>query len=106
MSLSTTATADDLVRTSRLSGSFADNPKTVKSAVAWHAFAAGAAAASSLSLILPTLTCRVPFDSLRASYATAVRSGLIKDSLLGNAKFERDLSMIEKIALGSWARCV
>ncbi len=48
MSLSTTATADDLVRTSRLSGSFADNPKTVKSAVAWHAFAAGAAAASSL----------------------------------------------------------
>lgn len=53
-----------------------------------------------------TLTFGLPYDLFRASYATAVKWGLIKDSLLGSAKFERDICKIEKLTLGPWARRV
>lgn len=52
MTLSTTATTEDLGRSRALTGSFADNTRSLNSAVSWGAIAAGAAAAASLSLIL------------------------------------------------------
>lgn len=55
MAFSPTATADDLARTRGLSGSYADNTRSLNSAVSWGAIAAGAAAAASLSLILLVL---------------------------------------------------
>jgi hypothetical protein len=33
-----------------------------------------------------------------------VRVGLIADSLLSSARFSRDVSSLEKMALGPWAR--
>jgi hypothetical protein len=52
MSVSHTATADDLARSRGPSGIYADNTKSLSSAVSWGAIVAGAAAAASLSLIL------------------------------------------------------
>lgn len=52
MALASTTTAEDMVRTRELSGSLADNTRSLNSAVSWGAIAAGAAAAASLSLIL------------------------------------------------------
>jgi hypothetical protein len=52
MDLSATASAEELARTRGLRGSFADNTKSLNSAVSWGAIAAGASAAASLSLIL------------------------------------------------------
>ncbi|MBW8313851.1 MAG: hypothetical protein K0M73_03030, partial [Hydrogenophaga sp.] len=52
MAITSTATAADLARNRGLSGSFADNTRSLSSAVSWGAIAAGAAAAASLSLIL------------------------------------------------------
>ncbi len=52
MALSTSATAEILDRTRGLTDNFADNPRSLTSAVSWGAIVAGAAAAASLSLIL------------------------------------------------------
>ena len=52
MAFASTTTADDLARTRGLSGSLANNTRSLNSAVSWGAIAAGAAAAASLSLIL------------------------------------------------------
>ena len=52
MDLPTTATAEDLASSRGFRGHFADNPRSLSSAVSWGAIAAGAAAAASLSLIL------------------------------------------------------
>ncbi|MDP2367171.1 hypothetical protein [Rhodoferax sp.] len=52
MSLSTTATLDDLAHTQDLSGSLADTTVPPNRSVSWAAIAAGATAAASLSLIL------------------------------------------------------
>jgi hypothetical protein len=52
MDLSTTLPADELARSRGLRGAFADNTRSLNSAVSWGAIAAGAAAAASLSLIL------------------------------------------------------
>ena len=49
MSLSTTATVDDLARTQDLSGSLADNTGPLNCVVSWGAIAAGATAAALLS---------------------------------------------------------
>ena len=49
MSLSTTATVDDLARTQDLSGSLADNTGPLNRVVSWGAIAADAAAAALLS---------------------------------------------------------
>lgn len=52
MTLSTTATADDVARSRGHHDGVVDNPRTHNSAVSWGAIVAGAAAAASLSLIL------------------------------------------------------
>ena len=46
----------------------------------------------------------LPFDLARENYAAAVRVGLIERSLLASAKFGRDLTHLEAIALGPLAR--
>lgn len=48
----------------------------------------------------------LPFDLVRANYARAVRFGLIDNSLLKSARFERDLVKVEQQTLGLWARRV
>lgn len=48
----------------------------------------------------------LPFDMARVHYATAVRAGIIEQSLIAGAKFERMLSSMEKATLGPWARQV
>ena len=48
----------------------------------------------------------MPFDSARALYTTAAQTGLIQKSRLANRDFERAVSMMEKLALGPWARRV
>ena len=47
-----------------------------------------------------------PFDLARLQYAWAVRAGLVKNSLLSSAKFGRDVSSLEQMTLGPWARRV
>ena len=48
----------------------------------------------------------LPFDTARETYAKAIRVGLIKDSLLAQAKFAQSLGAIEELTLGPWARSV
>lgn len=48
----------------------------------------------------------LPFDIARANYAKVVRFGLIPDSLLNSALFERELAAAERQTLGLWARRV
>lgn len=62
MTLSTTATADDLNR--GLGGRYAENTRSRNSAVSWGAIAAGAAAAASLSLILLILGVGLGLSSM------------------------------------------
>ena len=52
MAFPSASTAEDLGRTRLLTNAFADNARSLGSAVSWGAVAAGAAAAASLSLIL------------------------------------------------------
>ena len=59
------------------------------------------AAAQTTSAVLT-----LPFDIAREMYAKSVRTGLIKDSLIACARYSRDLSATEKLALGPWARNV
>ena len=47
-----------------------------------------------------------PFDMARSLYAWNVRVGLIEHSLLGSARFGRDMNSLEKTAVGPWARHV
>ena len=58
-----------------------------------------AALSKTASLVLSQ-----PFDVALAQYAIGVRVGLFENSLLACARFGRDLSSIEKMALGPWAR--
>jgi hypothetical protein len=53
-----------------------------------------------------SLVLGLPFDLARANYAHAVRLGLIKQSLLNSARFEQQLSIVERLTLGPWARRV
>jgi hypothetical protein len=46
----------------------------------------------------------LPFDAARERYAESVQAGLVKESMLGGAKFERDLASLEVFTLGPWAR--
>ncbi len=48
--------------------------------------------------------CRLPFDIARTQYANAVRIGLVRQSMLAWAGFERCLSLAESATLGRWAR--
>jgi hypothetical protein len=47
-----------------------------------------------------------PFDWARWLYAVGVRIGLIENSLLSSSRFGRDISSLEKMTLGPWARQV
>ncbi len=58
--------------------------------VAWEQWARGCATA--------------PFDTLRANYAAAVRSGAVAPSLLAASRFERNVARLESLLLGTWAR--
>nr|WP_319565085.1 hypothetical protein [uncultured Rhodoferax sp.] len=53
-----------------------------------------------------SLALAQPFDLARSLYAMAVRLGLIENSLLSSARFGRDISSLEKLTLGPWARQV
>lgn len=48
----------------------------------------------------------LPFDALRAQYALAVRAGYTERSLLASGRVERALALVERLALGPWARRV
>ncbi|MGB4360798.1 MAG: hypothetical protein WBJ19_10315 [Rhodoferax sp.] len=48
----------------------------------------------------------LPFDMAREQYAKAVQVGLIERSMLGWARFERHVDLLEKMTLGPWARRV
>jgi hypothetical protein len=52
------------------------------------------------------LTLGQPFDLARSLYALGARLGLIESSLLASARFGRDISSLEKMTLGPWARQV
>ena len=47
-----------------------------------------------------------PFDIAHTMYALAVRVGLFKDSILASSRFSRQISTLEKMFLGRWARQV
>jgi hypothetical protein len=53
-----------------------------------------------------SLTLAQPFDWARWLYALGVRGGLLENSLLDCARFGRDISSLEKMTLGPWARQV
>jgi len=67
---------------------------------AWFAdcLSAGLAAGSALAA--------VPFDGLRANYASAVRAGLVQRSILASRDFEHVVGALERLALGPLARRV
>lgn len=46
----------------------------------------------------------MPFDTLRAQYAGAVKAGLVERSMLAARDFERAVSAMEQLALGPLAR--
>jgi len=48
----------------------------------------------------------MPFDALRASHATAVRAGLIPNSILESRDFEHVVVALERATLGPLARRV
>jgi hypothetical protein len=50
------------------------------------------------------LALALPFDTLRAGYATGVQAGIIERSMLANRDFERVLGAVEGLTLGPWAR--
>lgn len=63
----------------------------------------------SLTTPLKQMTSHIlglPFDLARVNYAQAVRLGWIEHSLLKSAQFERELSQMEQLTLGPWARQV
>jgi hypothetical protein len=53
-----------------------------------------------------SLVLSQPFDMARAQYAFGVRAGVFQNSLLACARFERNISSLEKLTLGPWARQV
>ena len=46
----------------------------------------------------------LPFDALRFAYASAVQTGLVRRSMLASRDVELQLSALEKILLGPFAR--
>jgi hypothetical protein len=46
----------------------------------------------------------IPFDTLRAQYAGAVKAGLVERSMLAARDFERAVSAMEQLTLGPLAR--
>ena len=48
----------------------------------------------------------LPFDALRFGYASAVKAGLVENSMLKSSDFERALGAFERMTLGPLARRV
>jgi hypothetical protein len=48
----------------------------------------------------------LPFDIARAQYASAVRLGVVRRSMLDGRAFEQSLGAIERLTLGVFARRV
>jgi len=48
----------------------------------------------------------LPFDVARHQHAAGVRAGVLPRSLLESQRFERRLSLLERLWLGPWARRV
>jgi len=61
--------------------------------------------ATELGRVGQRILC-LPFDIARERYAKSVQVGLLKESMLSGARFERDLATFEQMALGPWARRV
>lgn len=51
-------------------------------------------------------TAALPFDAIRFQHASAVRAGLIRNSMLESRDFERALGALERVTLGPLARRV
>lgn len=47
-----------------------------------------------------------PFDAMRSQHASAVRAGLIANSILASRDFERAVDALEHLTLGPFARSV
>lgn len=47
-----------------------------------------------------------PFDAVRAQYASAVRAGFVRNSMLASRDFEHTLGALERLTLGPLARRV
>ncbi len=47
-----------------------------------------------------------PFDAMRSQHASAVRAGLIANSILGSRDFEQAVDALEHLTLGPFARSV
>jgi hypothetical protein len=47
-----------------------------------------------------------PFDAMRAQHASAVRAGLLPNSMLESRDFEQTVGALERLALGPLARRV
>lgn len=58
---------------------------------------------SELGRVAQRMLC-LPFDAARERYAKSVRAGLVEESMLAGAQFERDLASLERFTLGPWAR--
>ncbi|MCE9658960.1 MAG: hypothetical protein K8R60_10400 [Burkholderiales bacterium] len=48
----------------------------------------------------------LPFDAMRLAYASAVRAGLVENSMLASRDVERALGALERATLGPLARRV
>ena len=53
-----------------------------------------------------TALAALPFDTLRAHYAGAVRAGLVQRSMLASRDFEHAVGALERVTLGPLARRV
>ncbi len=51
-----------------------------------------------------TAIAALPFDTLRANHASAVRAGLVQNSMLASRDFEHVVVALEQMALGPMAR--
>jgi hypothetical protein len=60
----------------------------------------------SAGLAATAALAAVPFDSVRAHYANAVRAGLVQRSMLASRDFEHVIGALELLALGPLARRV
>ena len=78
--------------------------KTFVTPIAFFAMAVSGLQTAHVQARKAALT--LPFDTMRAQYASAVAHGLVERSLLASGKFERTVGALEQLALGPFARRV
>jgi hypothetical protein len=69
-------------------------------------FPATATRLPEAALAWPVSSVAAGFDLIRSNYAAAVQAGLTERSLLASGALELRLAMLERVALGPWARSV